>query len=103
MGQRRLLPCPTARSWYRCRRIDHLHHADCNRRSRTNVPTWSPVTKARSWVAPVDYPAVPQDRICFRACLTAKHSRADLDVALNILEDTLAPAALQHARVVAQD
>src|SRR5438309_5154686 len=49
------------------------------------------------WVAPVDYPAVPQDRICFRACVTAKHSRADLDEALNILEDTLAPAALQHA------
>ena len=23
------------------------------------------------WVAPVDYPAVPQDRICFRACVTA--------------------------------
>src|SRR2546423_11600976 len=41
------------------------------------------------WVAPVDYPAVPQDRICFRACVTAKHSRADLDEALNILEDTL--------------
>ena len=50
------------------------------------------------WVAPVDYPAVPQDRICFRACVTAKHTRTDLDEALNILEDTLAPAAaLQHA------
>src|SRR5436309_8109230 len=49
------------------------------------------------WVAPVDYPAVPQDKICFRACVTAKHTRADLDEALNILEDTLAPAALQHA------
>ena len=43
------------------------------------------------WVAPVDYPAVPQDRICFRACVTAKHTRADLDEALNILEDTLVP------------
>ncbi len=49
------------------------------------------------WVAPVDYPAVPQDRICFRACVTAKHTRADLDEALNILEDTLIPAALQNA------
>jgi glycine C-acetyltransferase len=29
------------------------------------------------WVAPVDYPAVPQDRICFRACVTARHTRAD--------------------------
>src|SRR5712691_3274118 len=41
------------------------------------------------WVAPVDYPAVPQHRICFRACVTAKHTRADLDEALNILDDTL--------------
>ena len=49
------------------------------------------------WVAPVDYPAVPNDRICFRACVTAKHTRADLDEALNILADTLAPAVLQHA------
>src|SRR2546423_1374865 len=49
------------------------------------------------WVAPVDYPAVPQNRICFRACVTAKHTRADLDEALNILQDTLVPAALQSA------
>src|ERR1700730_5582626 len=49
------------------------------------------------WVAPVDYPAVPLNRVCFRACLTAKHTRADLDEALNILEDTLVPAALQNA------
>jgi len=49
------------------------------------------------WVAPVDYPAVPQNRICFRACVTARHTRADLDEALNILQDTLAPAALQTA------
>ena len=48
------------------------------------------------WVAPVDYPAVPQNRICFRACVTAKHTRADLDEALNILADTLVPAMLQQ-------
>ena len=47
------------------------------------------------WVAPVDYPAVPQNRICFRACVTANHTRADLDEALNILEDTIVPASLQ--------
>jgi glycine C-acetyltransferase len=47
------------------------------------------------WVAPVDYPAVPQNRNCFRACVTAKHTRADLDEALNILADTLVPAMLQ--------
>ena len=49
------------------------------------------------WVAPVDYPAVPQNKICFRACVTANHTRADLDEALNILEDTLLPTALQTA------
>ena len=49
------------------------------------------------WVAPVDYPAVPQDRICFRACVTANHTRADLDEALNILSDTLVPAQMQAA------
>ncbi len=49
------------------------------------------------WVAPVDYPAVPNDRICFRACVTAKHTRADIDEALNILQDTLVPAVLQNA------
>src|SRR3982751_6307470 len=49
------------------------------------------------WVAPVDYPAVPQDKICFRACVTANHTRADLDEALNILSDTLVPAQIQTA------
>ncbi len=49
------------------------------------------------WVAPVDYPAVPQDRICFRACVTANHTRADLDEALHILEETLVPELLQKA------
>jgi glycine C-acetyltransferase len=41
------------------------------------------------WVAPVDYPAVPQNKICFRACVTANHTRADLDEAINILDETL--------------
>ena len=49
------------------------------------------------FVAPVDYPAVPEDRICFRACVTANHTRADLDEALNILSDTFVPAAMQQA------
>ena len=49
------------------------------------------------WVAPVDYPAVPQDKICFRTCVTANHTRADLDEALNILSDTLVPAQMQAA------
>jgi 8-amino-7-oxononanoate synthase len=49
------------------------------------------------FVAPVDYPAVPEEGICFRACVTANHTRADLDEALNILSDVFVPAALQHA------
>src|SRR6266576_3452316 len=28
------------------------------------------------WVASVDYPAVPLNRVCFRACVTANHTRA---------------------------
>src|SRR5437867_13316682 len=51
------------------------------------------------FVAPVDYPAVPEDRICFRACVTANHSRDDLDEALNILADAFAPAVRESARV----
>ncbi len=43
------------------------------------------------FVAPVDYPAVPEEGICFRACVTANHTRADLDEALNIISDTLVP------------
>ena len=54
------------------------------------------------WVAPVDYPAVPQNRICFRACVTAMHTRADLDEALNILADTLVPALLQKQSAYAK-
>jgi 7-keto-8-aminopelargonate synthetase-like enzyme len=50
------------------------------------------------FVAPVDYPAVPEDRICFRACVTANHTRYDLDEALNIIADTLASAVRQSTR-----
>lgn len=49
------------------------------------------------FVAPVDYPAVPQEGICFRACVTANHTRADLDEALNIIEETLVPELTQKA------
>lgn len=41
------------------------------------------------FLAPIDYPSVPQDKVRFRASLTAAHSRADLDEALNIIEDTI--------------
>jgi len=42
------------------------------------------------FLAPVDFPSVPQDKVRFRAAITAAHSRADLDEALNIIEDTIA-------------
>jgi glycine C-acetyltransferase len=51
------------------------------------------------FVAPVDFPAVPEDRICFRACVTANHTRADLDEALNIVADSFVPALRRSARV----
>ena len=43
------------------------------------------------FVAPVDYPSAPEDQLRFRASVTAAHSRADLDEALNILADVVAP------------
>jgi 8-amino-7-oxononanoate synthase len=51
------------------------------------------------FVAPVDFPAVPEDRICFRACVTANHTRAQLDEALNILSDIFVPAVRGNARI----
>ncbi|MGE3957213.1 MAG: aminotransferase class I/II-fold pyridoxal phosphate-dependent enzyme [Vicinamibacterales bacterium] len=44
------------------------------------------------FLAPVDYPSVPQEEVRFRASVTAAHTRADLDEALNILADVMAPA-----------
>jgi glycine C-acetyltransferase len=43
------------------------------------------------FLAPVDYPSVPQDRVRFRASVTAAHTRADLDEALDIISTTIAP------------
>ncbi len=42
------------------------------------------------YVVPIDYPAVPEDRLRFRAAITATHTREDLDEALNIIEDEVA-------------
>jgi glycine C-acetyltransferase len=44
------------------------------------------------FLPPIDYPVVPQDQVRFRASVTAMHSRADLDEALNIIEDTVVRA-----------
>lgn len=42
------------------------------------------------YIVPIDYPAVPEDSLRLRAAVSAGHSRADLDQALNILEDCVA-------------
>lgn len=44
------------------------------------------------FLTPVDYPTVPLDQARFRASVTAAHERADLDAALQIIEDTFVPA-----------
>lgn len=43
------------------------------------------------FVPPVDFPAVPETGLRFRANVTAAHTRADLDEALNIIADTVVP------------
>lgn len=44
------------------------------------------------FLAPVDYPSVPDDQVRFRASITAAHTKAELDEALDILELTVARA-----------
>ncbi len=44
------------------------------------------------FLAPVDFPSVPEDQVRFRASITAAHTRADLDEALDIIERTVVPA-----------
>ncbi len=44
------------------------------------------------FMTPVDYPTVPLDQARFRASVTTLHTRAELDEALQILEDVLVPA-----------
>jgi glycine C-acetyltransferase len=41
------------------------------------------------FLAPVDYPSVPEGQLRFRAAVTAAHTRQDLDDALQIIEDTV--------------
>ena len=47
------------------------------------------MTRKGLFLAPVDYPSVPEDELRFRAAITAAHSRQDLDEALQIIEDTI--------------
>ncbi len=44
------------------------------------------------FIPPVDYPVVPEDQLRLRASITAAHTRAQLDEALNIIEDTVVKA-----------
>jgi glycine C-acetyltransferase len=41
------------------------------------------------YLVPIDYPAVPEDAVRFRTSISAAHTRADLDTALNLIEDVL--------------
>ncbi len=41
------------------------------------------------FLAPVDYPSVAEDELRYRVAVTAAHTRADLDEALNIIEDVV--------------
>jgi glycine C-acetyltransferase len=49
------------------------------------------------FLAPVDFPSVPQDQVRFRASITAAHTRRDLDEALNILNDVMVPSVRTSA------
>jgi 7-keto-8-aminopelargonate synthetase-like enzyme len=51
------------------------------------------------FLTPVDYPTVSLDQVRFRASVTADHSRADLDEALQVLADVLVPALRARGRL----
>lgn len=42
------------------------------------------------YMVPIDYPAVPEDAVRFRISISAAHTRAHLDQALNLIEDVVA-------------
>jgi glycine C-acetyltransferase len=42
------------------------------------------------YIVPIDFPAVPEHAVRFRASLSAAHTRRDLDEALTIIEDCVA-------------
>lgn len=53
------------------------------------------------FLAPVDYPAAPENQLRLRAAITAGHTREDLDEALNIIEDVLVPRLRERPPVEA--
>jgi hypothetical protein len=50
------------------------------------------MNEAGLFLAPVDYPSVPEDSLRYRVAITAAHEIADLDRALEILEGTVVKA-----------
>ena len=47
------------------------------------------MTEKGLFLAPVDYPSVPEDELRYRVAVTAAHHRRDLDEALQIIEDVV--------------
>ncbi|MEM9428112.1 MAG: aminotransferase class I/II-fold pyridoxal phosphate-dependent enzyme [Pseudomonadota bacterium] len=43
------------------------------------------------FVAPVDYPSVPENELRLRTCVSAAHTKADLDEALGLIETYVVP------------
>ncbi len=48
------------------------------------------------FLAPVDYPSVPEDSLRYRVAISAAHTREDLDEALQIIEDTIVRKTKKH-------
>jgi glycine C-acetyltransferase len=51
------------------------------------------------FLPPVDYPTVPEEQTRYRASITAAHTRADMDEALDVIEETLVPALRVRGRL----
>lgn len=47
------------------------------------------------FIAPVDFPSVPEDSLRFRASLSSSHTREELDRALRVLESVVVPGVAQ--------
>ena len=50
------------------------------------------------FLAPVDYPAVPEDSLRFRASVTASHTEDDLRRALTIIRDVAVPGSAERSQ-----
>jgi glycine C-acetyltransferase len=52
------------------------------------------------YLIPIDYPAVPQDRVRFRAAISAAHTREDLDMALSVIDDCVVKPLRRKGRLM---